>query len=261
MADIKKFLDQEGVQFLWSKISMQDYPNNDTLMAVIEAIDETKADKTDLVQSDWNESDETSLSYIKNKPFGHGFVNEHVADLILTNGDEWKETFVNIVIPQCSSYQTVVGTDIDAYIAHWENENLYFGDYYITNDGGDVTTNYDGVALYIFKRVYKLTQLSEIYIPSTIARISDIPEGFSGSYNDLTDKPNIPSQASDITSNLPADYATGTTVEDALLNIDSAIGSINSIIANLKNTLELITVDDIDNICGASIAAASEVQF
>ena len=45
MADLKKFLDQEGVAYLWSKISMEDYPNNSTLMAVIDAIDETKADK------------------------------------------------------------------------------------------------------------------------------------------------------------------------------------------------------------------------
>lgn len=30
-----KFLNQEGVQFLWSKISMEDYPNNETLIAVI----------------------------------------------------------------------------------------------------------------------------------------------------------------------------------------------------------------------------------
>jgi hypothetical protein len=26
--EIKKFLDQEGLQYLWSKINMQDYPNN-----------------------------------------------------------------------------------------------------------------------------------------------------------------------------------------------------------------------------------------
>ena len=42
--EIKKYLDQEGVKHLWSKISMEDYPNNETLMAVINAIDETKAD-------------------------------------------------------------------------------------------------------------------------------------------------------------------------------------------------------------------------
>ena len=45
MADTKKFLDAEGVKYLWSKINMQDYPNNEMLMDVIEAIDETKADK------------------------------------------------------------------------------------------------------------------------------------------------------------------------------------------------------------------------
>lgn len=44
MAD-KKYLDQEGVQYLWSKVSLQDYPNNDTLIAVLNAIDDTKADK------------------------------------------------------------------------------------------------------------------------------------------------------------------------------------------------------------------------
>lgn len=49
MSEIKKFLDQEGVQHLWSKINMQDYPNNETLMAVISAIDETKVDKNELI--------------------------------------------------------------------------------------------------------------------------------------------------------------------------------------------------------------------
>ena len=41
----KRFLDQEGIKYLWSKISMEDYPNNETLIAVLNAIDETKADK------------------------------------------------------------------------------------------------------------------------------------------------------------------------------------------------------------------------
>lgn len=68
MSDIKKFLDYEGVQHLWSKINMNDYPNNEMLMAVINAIDETKADRSELVQSDWNQTDETALDFIKNKP-------------------------------------------------------------------------------------------------------------------------------------------------------------------------------------------------
>ena len=41
----KKFLDQKGVEYLWSRISMEDYPNNEVLISVINAIDETKADK------------------------------------------------------------------------------------------------------------------------------------------------------------------------------------------------------------------------
>ena len=44
----KKFLDANGVQYLWSKISLQDYPNNETLINVINAIDETKADRSEL---------------------------------------------------------------------------------------------------------------------------------------------------------------------------------------------------------------------
>lgn len=46
----KKFLDREGVKHLWSKLSMQDYPNNETLMAVINAIDETKANNSEVLK-------------------------------------------------------------------------------------------------------------------------------------------------------------------------------------------------------------------
>ena len=48
MADTKKFLDIDGVQVLYQLLSLQDYPNNDVLAAVIDAIDDTKADKKDL---------------------------------------------------------------------------------------------------------------------------------------------------------------------------------------------------------------------
>ena len=49
MSEEKKFLDQKGLEFLWSKISMEDYPNNETLIAVLNAIDETKADKNNVL--------------------------------------------------------------------------------------------------------------------------------------------------------------------------------------------------------------------
>ena len=45
---MKKFLDVSGLQHLWSQLSLKDYPNNEMLVAVINAIDEEKANKTDL---------------------------------------------------------------------------------------------------------------------------------------------------------------------------------------------------------------------
>ena len=48
MANTQKFLDKKGVQHLWSKISMEDYPNNETLIAVLNAIDQTKANKDEI---------------------------------------------------------------------------------------------------------------------------------------------------------------------------------------------------------------------
>ena len=43
-----KYLDEKGLQYLWSKISLEDYPNNETLIAVLNAIDQTKANKEEI---------------------------------------------------------------------------------------------------------------------------------------------------------------------------------------------------------------------
>ena len=48
MSEPIKVLDAAGVKVLFDLLSLQDYPNNDVLMAVINAIDNTKADKQDL---------------------------------------------------------------------------------------------------------------------------------------------------------------------------------------------------------------------
>ena len=45
MSDVIKVLDANGVKALFDLLSLQDYPNNDILMAVINAIDTTKLDK------------------------------------------------------------------------------------------------------------------------------------------------------------------------------------------------------------------------
>lgn len=49
MIDEKKFLDREGVKYLWSQLSLEDYPNNETLIAILNAIDGTKADKNNVL--------------------------------------------------------------------------------------------------------------------------------------------------------------------------------------------------------------------
>ena len=44
----KKFLDEDGLKVLWEQVNLNDYPNNETLIAVINAIDETKANKENI---------------------------------------------------------------------------------------------------------------------------------------------------------------------------------------------------------------------
>lgn len=44
-----KILDSTGLTYLWSKINMQDYPNNETLIAILNAIDDTKVDKNEAI--------------------------------------------------------------------------------------------------------------------------------------------------------------------------------------------------------------------
>lgn len=43
-----KVITQDNLPYLWEKISLQDYPNNEILAAVINAIDEEKANKQDI---------------------------------------------------------------------------------------------------------------------------------------------------------------------------------------------------------------------
>ena len=90
MVDEKKFLDQNGVEYLWSQLSLEDYPNNETLIAVLNAIDQTKADKEELFSGSWND--------LEDKPFGEessaitifsgnvDMVGQDVADVHFTTG-------------------------------------------------------------------------------------------------------------------------------------------------------------------------------
>lgn len=65
----QKFLDQSGVEYLWSKIAKQENDTTVLLKDIVEAIDEIKANKEDILQSDWNQNDNAAKDYIKNRPF------------------------------------------------------------------------------------------------------------------------------------------------------------------------------------------------
>ena len=84
----QKFIDRDGLKALWNQISLKDYPNNETLMAVIDAIDETKANKAEIIQADWNQTDENKLDFIKNKPFGEEYSNIYYLEEQTVNIEE-----------------------------------------------------------------------------------------------------------------------------------------------------------------------------
>lgn len=49
---MSKYLDKNGITYLWNKLSLNDYPNNETLIAVLNAIDTTKADRDEIPTMD-----------------------------------------------------------------------------------------------------------------------------------------------------------------------------------------------------------------
>ena len=80
-----KFLDEQGVSFLWSQLSLQDYPNNDTLVAVINAIDETKANKDDVLSKAEQELTTEEIEQVhKNLKLGNLATEEQVENLYKT---------------------------------------------------------------------------------------------------------------------------------------------------------------------------------
>ena len=88
MSEPIKVLDAAGVKVLFDLLSLQDYPNNDVLMAVINAIDETKADRADL---DYYQSQVADLEAFV-KPVGSAGVftdgtalNKSVGELMANN--------------------------------------------------------------------------------------------------------------------------------------------------------------------------------
>lgn len=62
---MSKYLDEKGVQYLWRKISLEDYPNNELLIAIINAIDEGKADRDEIPSLDGLATETWVEEYVK----------------------------------------------------------------------------------------------------------------------------------------------------------------------------------------------------
>ena len=212
----KKYLDLEGLKFLWSKISMEDYPNNETLIAVLNAIDETKADKDKIptkvsqlendsnyiteeqVQADWTQNDETAKDFIKNKPFYDALqIAEDATPIFgpieITQQQTSTPGFYVSNYPGSASLVSI----IDGQVAPLEfsEERGYYNNFYLSNDFVEfleVANSYQTVeqhvtihnytkpvtlTVYRFEDVTsEFKQLDEKFIPDTIARVKDIPE-------------------------------------------------------------------------------------
>lgn len=196
------FIDEKGVEYLWKKISLEDYPNNEMLIAVLNAIDETKLDKND---HSWNE--------LKDKPFSEEVTeikeviddgSESLENITFTNVTEWgyDVSHFNIgdtytVIFDNVEY-TCVGFDLSENSVNGDYYNgvgnmsmvsdeyedtgepfviicaftrpVYYDTYIIeAKDGGTHT-----ISLYRNVEVETIEYLDEKYIPDTIARVEQI---------------------------------------------------------------------------------------
>lgn len=212
MAEFKKVLDQSGVQYLWSKISMEDYPNNETLIAVINAIDETKANKDDIVQSDWNQNNEESIDYIKNRPF-YEKVDSTVIDYdgtatdvsvelgnkygtvyLISNIVPTREELIGATITYGTTTKTLTTDDIKTSVAFAGTLGINGFFYGIDNEGSflvvyDLTqaTQFSQTGIYSHNSALTielinttLQQLDEKFIPDTIQRTLTITDDGAG---------------------------------------------------------------------------------
>ena len=93
MSDVIKVLDADGVKVLFDLLSLQDYPNNDVLMAVINAIDNTKMDKDEYVDNKWINANSMYSSMISLSTACTKTIGEYI--FTNSNGD------INVQITSC----------------------------------------------------------------------------------------------------------------------------------------------------------------
>ena len=88
-----KVLTEEGLKVLWNQISLDDYPNNDLLIAALDAIDATKADKDEIVKYSLSkdginitlEGTDNSVSVIQESTTNA--IDDNAGNVVLTSTD------------------------------------------------------------------------------------------------------------------------------------------------------------------------------
>lgn len=178
-------LTYEGIKILWSQLSLDDYPNNETLIAVLNAIDETKADKNQVVNKQ----------------------NKHI---IVTKDSDGKATL------SCTEILAHIKEGTSVYFA----ENLNSGTVHSYLEG---SANVSCFYSCFFNQTKMIATYYEIDKDKNITKIIWTPNHLSDTTIHITEE------------------------ERELWN-------------SMPST-ELITVEDIDAICGSNIYNASEVKF
>lgn len=148
-------------------------------------------------QADWNESDETSSAYVKNRTHYASFNRIEIPKTISTT--TW--TYINI--PNSAGSTIYVKY---TFLGKVQSAILTMNNLYVEKEfnGGPrfiVTRTTSSIGIkgfydegHILEVSTNVTQLPEFFIPNSIARTSKLSTvATSGSYNDLTDKPTVPS--------------------------------------------------------------------
>lgn len=238
----QKFIDRDGLKVLWNQVNLKDYPNNETLMAVIDAIDETKADKDELFSKSWND--------LEDKPFGEYAEEFEIADKEIpftsnsytySHGSLLSEPANKISVYWNGIKYECESIFIDGIRYGYGNCRLY-GDYYdsgepfalifdTTNGNTKVIKNNnetETVSCKIAGYEEGIKLIDDKYISYELVRNYDVLEAANRNSSNI-----------DYSPRNPYNLATKKYVDD----------------------LELITIEDINTICGISIQKSEEVLF
>lgn len=184
----QKFLDVEGLKTLWNQINLNDYPNNETLVAILDAIDATKADK-EYVD---NHSFSGNYDDLTNKPCYYGETWTLISDtfsgttLTVVNGEDK----VSNGFKELGRYRfTINGTDIYEYektssggqfiIGDSSMQTMPFALRQVHNDGTKTLFQIVGpiTGVTSCKAEYygnSIKHLDDAFLSNNIARITDL---------------------------------------------------------------------------------------